>query len=78
MGGSETNRGVNAEIMLLFFRLASLSKLPLLLLFVFDGAERPKLKRGSKMGKAGSHPMTNHMKRLLDAFGMEWRMVSII
>jgi Holliday junction resolvase YEN1 len=55
-----------------------LAKLPLLPLFVFDGRDRPKVKRGSKMGKAGSHNLTDGMKKLLDIFGMEWRMVSTV
>jgi Holliday junction resolvase YEN1 len=45
---------------------------------VFDGRERPKVKRGSKMGKAGSHNLTDSMKKLLDIFGMEWRMVGTV
>jgi holliday junction resolvase YEN1 len=53
-----------------------LAELPLLPLFVFDGRNRPKLKRGSRKGKSGSHGLTDGMKKLLDVFGMEWRMVS--
>jgi Holliday junction resolvase YEN1 len=30
------------------------------------------------MGKAGSHNLTDGMKKLLDIFGMEWRMVGIV
>lgn len=68
--------GANPEIRLLFFRLANLAQLPILPLFVFDGRERPPIKRGSKMGKAGSHFLTQGFKKLLDHFGMEWRMAS--
>ncbi|KAF7790323.1 hypothetical protein EIP86_001277 [Pleurotus ostreatoroseus] len=53
---------------------ASLWKLPILPLFVFDGRQRPKVKRGSKKGKSGSHNLTQKMKEMLDFFGMEWRM----
>ena len=67
--------GENPELRLLFFRLRHLAELPILPLFIFDGRERPKIKRGSKMGKSGSHNMTQKFKELLDAFGMEWRMV---
>ena len=54
--------GENPELRLLFFRLRSLAELPILPLFVFDGRERPKIKRGSKMGKSGSHvrPLSAH------------------
>lgn len=69
--------GANPEIRLLFFRLANLSELPILPLFVFDGRQRPKVKRGSSKGKSGSHNLTQKMKEMLDVFGMEWRMVSI-
>jgi Holliday junction resolvase YEN1 len=30
------------------------------------------------MGKAGSHNLTDGMKKLLDVFGIEWRMVSMV
>ncbi|KAG1844175.1 hypothetical protein DFJ58DRAFT_747692 [Suillus subalutaceus] len=65
--------GENPELRLLFFRLCSLARLPFLPLFVFDGNERPKIKRGSKLGKSGSHSLTSGMKKLLEVFGMEWR-----
>ncbi len=61
---------------MLFFRLCALSELPVLPLFVFDGKERPKVKRGSRLGKSGSHILTKGLKTMLDCFGMEWRMVS--
>lgn len=67
--------GANPEIRCLFFRLCNLRKLPILPLFVFDGRQRPKVKRGSKKGKSGSHNLTQKMKEMLDLFGMEWRMV---
>ncbi|PSR87077.1 hypothetical protein PHLCEN_2v5247 [Hermanssonia centrifuga] len=66
--------GANPEIRMLFFRLCALSELPVLPLFVFDGRERPKVKRGSRLGKSGSHILTKGMKTMLDCFGMEWRM----
>ncbi|GLB37248.1 putative xeroderma pigmentosum G N-region [Lyophyllum shimeji] len=68
-----SKEGENPQLRLMFFRLRQLSELPILPLFVFDGRQRPKVKRGSKMGKSGSHALTDHMKKMLDAFGMEWR-----
>ena len=47
----------------------------LVLLFMFDGKERPKVKRGSKMGKSGSHGLAAGFKKLLDIFGFDWREV---
>ncbi|KJA27753.1 hypothetical protein HYPSUDRAFT_34888 [Hypholoma sublateritium FD-334 SS-4] len=65
--------GDNPAVRGLFFQLAKLSKMSLIPLFVFDGRLRPKVKRGSKMGKSGSHELSQPFKKFLDAFGMEWR-----
>ncbi|THH33505.1 hypothetical protein EUX98_g629 [Antrodiella citrinella] len=65
--------GVNPEIRLLYFRLLNLMELPILPLFMFDGRERPRVKRGSKLGKTGSHLLNKKMKEMLNIFGMEWR-----
>ncbi|KAI5123989.1 hypothetical protein M0805_006400 [Coniferiporia weirii] len=68
-----SKEGDNPELRLLFFRVKELAKLPILPLFVFDGRDRPKVKRGSRVGKSGSHDLSKNMKTLLEAFGMEWR-----
>lgn len=68
-----SKEGENPQIRMLFFRIVQIAKLPLLPLFVLDGRSRPKVKRGSKMGKSGSHALAKDLKMLLDAFGMEWR-----
>ncbi|KAG5352229.1 hypothetical protein C0989_003235 [Termitomyces sp. Mn162] len=39
-------------------------------LFVFGGRQRPRIKRGSKMGKSGSHPLSKKLKEMIEAFGM--------
>ena len=70
-------RGHNPELRLLFNRLCKLSRLPLSLLFMFDGKERPKVKRGSRMGKSGSHNLAKGFKKLLDIFGVDWREVRL-
>ena len=72
----EEDRGKNAELRMLFFRLCKLSRLPVSLVFVFDGRQRPKTKRGSKMGKSGNHRWARGFKQLIELFGMEWREVS--
>lgn len=69
-------KGANPELRLLFFRLLRFARLPFIPVFVFDGRQRPKVKRGSKKGKSGSHALTPEFKKLLDTFGLEWRMVS--
>ncbi|EKM54091.1 uncharacterized protein PHACADRAFT_185071 [Phanerochaete carnosa HHB-10118-sp] len=73
-GEHSTKAGANPELRLLFFRLARLAKLPWLVLFVFDGRERPTLKRGSRVGKSGTHNLTQEFKAMIECFGMEWRM----
>ena len=37
--------GANPELRTLFFRLAQLLQFPVILLFIFDGEERPPIKR---------------------------------
>ncbi|KZT08478.1 PIN domain-like protein [Laetiporus sulphureus 93-53] len=65
--------GKNPELRTLFFRLRRLAELPLIPLFVLDGTERPKMKRGSRVGKSGFHKLTAGLQKLLEVFGMEWR-----
>lgn len=49
---------------------------PFLPLFVFDGPKRPKMKRKKKVsGK--DHWMISGMQEIIEAFGFEWRMVSV-
>ncbi|KAH9894731.1 hypothetical protein C8Q73DRAFT_691273 [Cubamyces lactineus] len=72
-GRMEEDRGANPEIRTLFFRLCKWSKMPFTLVFVFDGRQRPGIKRGSRMGKSGSHNLAKGFKALLDIFRIEWR-----
>ncbi|KAJ7782861.1 hypothetical protein B0H16DRAFT_1403187 [Mycena metata] len=69
-GGPEL--GDNPALRTLFFRLCALAEWPIIPLFVFDGRKRPKVKRGSKMGKSGSLPLAQPMKDMLAHFGMQW------
>ena len=69
--------GANPEIRCLLFKLFNLSELPIIPLFMFDGRQRPKVKRGSKKGKSGSHNLSQKMKEMLDICGMEWRVVRL-
>ncbi|CAA7259251.1 unnamed protein product [Cyclocybe aegerita] len=70
---SFSKEGENCRLRNLFFRLKFLASLPLIPLFVFDGRQRPKVKRASRLGKSGSHGLSKQFKEFLDAFGMEWR-----
>ena len=69
--------GANPEIRCLLFKLFNLSEMPIIPLFMFDGRQRPTLKRGSKKGKSGSHNLSKKMKEMLDICGMEWRVVRV-
>jgi hypothetical protein len=68
--------GENPELRTLFFRCATLMRSPFLPLFVFDGPKRPSVKRGKRIGK-NNHWLTTGMKNIIDAFGFEWRTVSV-
>ncbi|KAI0700899.1 hypothetical protein BC835DRAFT_1325469 [Cytidiella melzeri] len=70
---NSTDAGSNPELRLLAFRCFKLLTYGVIPLFVFDGRERPELKRGSRMGKRGSHWLSKDFKQMLDCFGMEWR-----
>lgn len=59
----------------LFFRCAFLMHAPFLPLFVFDGPKRPEVKRGKKINR-NSHKLIPGMKKIVEAFGFEWRMVN--
>ena len=66
--------GENPELRTIFFRLTRLLKLPFLPIFVFDGPMRPDVKRGKMIDKK-PHWMVEGMKRMVEAFGFEWRTV---
>ncbi|KAF8422836.1 PIN domain-like protein, partial [Boletus edulis BED1] len=67
--------GENPELRTLFFRCCRLLQLPLLPLFVFDGPNRPAIKRGKRVG-GNVHWLTQGMKNIIDAFGFERRVAS--
>ncbi|KIJ04897.1 hypothetical protein PAXINDRAFT_103975 [Paxillus involutus ATCC 200175] len=64
--------GMNAPLRTFFFRLAHLSQHPIQLLFCYDGAERPAVKRGKRVF-ARDHWMVKPTRRILDAFNVPWR-----
>ncbi|KAF8879681.1 hypothetical protein CPB85DRAFT_1443135 [Mucidula mucida] len=71
---TQGHTGENPELQNILFKFKSLAGDPVIPLFVFDGHERPKVKRKSKMGKAGSHHLTKGMKKLINIFGWQWVM----
>lgn len=74
--GEEKDVGANPTLRTLFWKVAKLMRLPVVLLFVFDGRERPAIKRNSMKGKSGSHERSKDFKTLLTIWGIEWREVS--
>ncbi|KIO27795.1 hypothetical protein M407DRAFT_232186 [Tulasnella calospora MUT 4182] len=65
--------GENPELRTLFFRLCRLAEAPFLPLFVFDGPYRPSFKRGKNINGQRQHWLQSGFKRLIEAFGWEWR-----
>lgn len=68
--------GENPELRTLFFRCARLMAMPLLPVFVFDGPKRPSVKRGKRVN-GSAHWLVSGMKEIIQAFGFEWRTVSM-
>ena len=68
--------GENPGLRMLFFRCATLMHTTFLPIFVFDGLKRPSVKRGLKINRT-SHKLIPGMKQIVEAFGFEWRMVSV-
>ncbi|KAG9121380.1 hypothetical protein FRC07_002688 [Ceratobasidium sp. 392] len=64
--------GENPELRTLFFRLAKLASFTFCPLFVFDGPQRPKTKRGKTINTKMSS-LAPGMKNMISAFGFEWR-----
>ncbi|KAG6807721.1 hypothetical protein H0H92_006610 [Tricholoma furcatifolium] len=59
------------ELVALFARLVELLQLPVAPYFVFDGNERPKVKRGKRVG-ANPHWLEDEFKELLSCFSFDW------
>ncbi|KAJ7935691.1 PIN domain-like protein [Mycena leptocephala] len=61
----------NPELVALFSRCSRLFGLPFLPLFVFDGPERPRVKRG-KVISGNNHWLATSFQQMLDGFGFQW------
>jgi Holliday junction resolvase YEN1 len=70
--------GENPQLRTILFRIVKLINSPFLPLFVFDGPGRPNEKRGKKVQKCREPALVEGIKRLITAFGLEWRTVSHI
>lgn len=67
----QSSGGSNPALRLLFYRLAKLLALPVLVLFVFDGPDRPAWKRGKQV-KGRQHAVEQPLTELIEAFGFSW------
>lgn len=62
--------GKSPELRTLFFRLGTLLKLPLHVLFVFDGLNR--LPDKGRTARHHPHWLTSDFQRMLELFGFQW------
>ena len=67
--------GENPELRILFFKLCRYLRSPVTLVFVFDGPQRPHVKRGKKVVHR-AHQLTEEAKELITAFGFYYHQVS--
>ena len=63
--------GESPEIRTIFYQLVTVLQMLLHAHFVFDGPQRPKLKRGKHV-KSAPHFLTQCFQELISAFGFTW------
>jgi Holliday junction resolvase YEN1 len=68
--------GENPELRSLFYKLASLLKLPIMPIFVFDGPDRPSVKRGVNVVTKPNW-LTKPLQEVISAFGFQFYTVSM-
>jgi Holliday junction resolvase YEN1 len=68
--------GENPELRSLFYKLASILKLPITPIFVFDGPARPSVKRGVNVITKPNW-LTKPLQELISAFGFQFYTVSM-
>ena len=60
--------GENPELRTLFYHIACFRKLPIHLVFVFDGENHPAMKRGVNVC-VKAHALTNSFQELIEQYG---------
>jgi len=75
--GPGTQAGENPVLRILFFHLCWLLALPVVPIFVFDGNDRPSIKRGVKV-KTRAHWLTERLQSFIEAFGFHWYTVAFL
>lgn len=68
------NRGENPELRTFFNKLVRLSKLPVQIIFVFDGNQRPDIKRDTRVIDR-EHFLYKGMVQFIEAFGFQHHVV---
>lgn len=66
--------GPEPELRTLFFKLALLASLPIIPIFLFDGPQRPSVKRGRKVIRNGNW-LEKRVKDFIEAHGLSWHTV---
>jgi len=75
--GRGTWAGENPAVRVLFYRLCHLLTLPIIPVFVFNGPDRPKVKRGVNVKMGKSHWLSSRFKKFIEVFGFFWYMISV-
>lgn len=66
----------NADLRVLLYRILGLMRDGVLPLFVFDGPQKPKWKRGKHVGGGCGGPLKGDFRKLLDLLGLPWRVAA--
>ena len=74
---THSQKGLNPELRTLFYKLAWLLQAYVVPVFVFDGPDRPTVKRGHHVRKK-AHSMTTMFRCLIAAFGFHSHNVSTL
>lgn len=76
-GGSWARTGRDTEYRCLSLKLEQLARLPAIVVVVFDGPNRPKIKRDTRVQSNKEHYLSAELRLLADAFGFHNWTVSI-
>ncbi|TFK72356.1 PIN domain-like protein, partial [Pluteus cervinus] len=67
--GPHAQAGENPELKIFFFKLCRFLSIPAIFVFVFDGPERPPIKRNTQILSKQTIWLIPHLKTLIRAFG---------
>ncbi|KAG2352156.1 hypothetical protein BDR07DRAFT_1315024, partial [Suillus spraguei] len=66
--------GENPELWMLMYKLVALANAPIHAHFIFDGEDRPPIKRNEHV-RSAPHWLTQRLQELLQIFGFTWATV---